>query len=130
MSSKGSRKSTGLTSAAQVAAGVLSPRAWGGRRSLSKRHHWPISNARLETNGIGLQVDLFASQAAPHPLDEDIVQPPPAAVHADAHAGGFQVVGKRRAGELRRWSVLKISGRPFLNRINANSSQSGAAAWR
>jgi len=38
------------------------------------------TDTRLETVGIGLQVDLFVLQAAPQPLDEDVVQPAPAAV--------------------------------------------------
>ena len=57
------------------------------------------TDARLETVGIALQVALFILQAAPKSLDKDVVEP--TAVHADAHAGSFQLVGKRRAGELR-----------------------------
>ena len=51
--------------------------------------------------GVGLQVNFLVLQAASQPLDKDVVQPAAAGVHADAHTGGFQRVGERRAGELR-----------------------------
>ena len=72
--------------------------------------------------GVGLQVNFFVLQAASQPLDKDVVQPAPAAVHADPHLGGFQLVGKCCAGELRPWSVLKISGRP-LRRASSRASR-------
>src|SRR5215469_10825645 len=61
------------------------------------------ADARLESIGIGFKMDLFVLQAAPQALDKDVVQPAPTAVHADPHPGGFQLVGKRRAGE---WGTL------------------------
>ena len=59
------------------------------------------TDAPNETIGVGLHVDLFVLQAAPQPLDENIVQSAPAAVHADLHGGGFQPVCKRCTGESR-----------------------------
>src|ERR1700730_1223872 len=75
----------------------------------------PLADAdtRLETIGISLQVDLFVLQAAPQPLDEYIVQPAPATVHADPHSGGFQLVGKRRAGKLRALVGVEDLWPPF-----------------
>jgi len=59
----------------------------------------PLADAdtRLETIAKCHPADLFVLQAAPQPLDENIVQPAPAAVHADPHANGLQLVGKCRA---------------------------------
>jgi hypothetical protein len=45
-------------------------------------------------------MDLLIFQTAPQPLDQDVVQPAPAAVHADPHPSSFQLIGKRRASEL------------------------------
>ena len=60
------------------------------------------ADACLQAIGIGFHVDLFGFQAAPQALDEDIVQSaPPAIVHTDTHASGFQLVGKPHIGELR-----------------------------
>ena len=77
--------------------------------------HLPLADADacLETIGLGLQMDLFVFQAAPQPLDENIVQPAPAAVHADARALGFQLVGKRRTGELCSLVGVKDLWSPF-----------------
>ena len=41
----------------------------------------------------------------------------PAAVHADPHPGGFQLVGKRRAGELRTLIGVEDLGSPFSQGI-------------
>src|SRR4030095_13930784 len=51
---------------------------------------------------IGVQVALFVLYAAPQPLDEDVVDPAPFAVHADAHASAFEHSGEVVAGELAR----------------------------
>lgn len=48
-----------------------------------------------------MQVDVFVLHAAPQPLDEDIVDPTPLAVHADRNAGRFQGCRPLLAGELR-----------------------------
>src|SRR6516165_5029876 len=60
------------------------------------------ADARLEAVGIGLQMDLLMLQAAPQPFDEDVVQPAPAAIHADPDPGGFQLVGKGGGGVVSR----------------------------
>jgi hypothetical protein len=70
--------------------------------------------ARLESIGIGLQVHLFVLQAASQPLDEDVVQPAPAAVHADLHAVASSLSVKAAPVNCAPWSALKISSRPFL----------------
>jgi hypothetical protein len=62
-------------------------------------------------------MDLLVLQAAPQPLDKDVVQPAPAAVHADPHSGGFQLVGKCRAGELRTLVGVENLGSPFAQRV-------------
>ena len=69
---------------------------------------------------ISMEVDLLIFEAAPQPLDEDVVHAPAFAVHADRDAMPLQGAGEVVAGELatpslrwgRLWSVLKISGRP------------------
>ena len=40
---------------------------------------------------IGVQVDLFVFEAAPKPLDKDVVHAPALAVHADHHPCRFSV---------------------------------------
>jgi hypothetical protein len=75
------------------------------------------ADARLETVGIGLQVNLFVFQAAPQSLDKDIVQPASAAVHADPDPGGFQRVGERRAGELRALVGIEDLRPPISRKI-------------
>ena len=70
--------------------------------------------------GIGMEVDLLVFEAAPQPLDKDVVHASALAVHADHDPVPFQGAGEVVAGELaapslrwgRLWSVLKISGRP------------------
>src|ERR1700736_3589373 len=69
---------------------------------------------------ISMEVDLLIFEAAPQPLDEDVVHAPALAVHADHDPVPFQGAGEVAASELaapslrwgRLWSVLKISGRP------------------
>jgi hypothetical protein len=39
--------------------------------------------------------------ASPEPLDEDVVECSPPAIHADDHTFTFQHIGESRAGELR-----------------------------
>ena len=49
---------------------------------------------------IRLDENFLVLQAAPQPLDEDIVQKPAFAIHADPDTLGFQLGQERRAGEL------------------------------
>jgi hypothetical protein len=58
-------------------------------------------------------MDLFALQLRHSRATNTLSNQRPAAVHADAHALGFQLVGKRHAGELCPLVGLKISGRLF-----------------
>ncbi len=48
----------------------------------------------------GVDVHALIFQGSPQQLDENIVHPAAAAVHADAHAGGLQASGETGAGEL------------------------------
>jgi hypothetical protein len=58
-------------------------------------------DARLETVGVSLQVDLLVLSAAPQSLDKDVVQPGPAAIQGDPYPNGSSVLVKRHPGELR-----------------------------
>jgi len=78
------------------------------------------SGLSLGDAGISMQVDLLVFQAAPQPLDEDVVHAAAFAIHADRDPTALEHAGKVAAGELatprfregRLWSVLKISGPP------------------
>src|ERR1700760_5038110 len=56
----------------------------------------PAANAlaRLCNRAIGFDEHVLVLQAAPQPLDEDVVQESPLAVHADPDAVAFQLVEK------------------------------------
>jgi hypothetical protein len=54
----------------------------------------PDGGARLGHIVVGSEIDLFVLDAAPQPLDEDVVPPGALAVHADRNA----VPGEGRAG--------------------------------
>src|SRR5271157_6406160 len=56
-------------------------------------------NSRLRRRAVGLQEYFFVFQAPPQPLNEDVVQIAPLAVHADPHPLGFQSSQKIGAGE-------------------------------
>ena len=43
---------------------------------------------------VGVQVDLLILQRTPEPLDEDVVEPAPLAIHADLDSAIQQYVGK------------------------------------
>jgi hypothetical protein len=49
---------------------------------------------------VGVEVDALVLHTPPQPLDEHIIDPAPLAVHADAHARGFQNRGEVPVGEL------------------------------
>src|SRR6516165_9797611 len=49
---------------------------------------------------ISMEVDLFVFEAAPQPLDKDVVHAPALAIHADHDPVPFQGAGKVVAGEL------------------------------
>ena len=75
--------------------------------------------ARLAAGLEGIEEVAFVFEAAPQPLDEDIVHPAAAPVHGDADAGIFSVVVKAKLVNCERWSVLKVSGPPW--RVIASS---------
>ena len=50
---------------------------------------------------IGFEIDFLVLQAAPLPLDEDIIRPAAFPIHADYDVGRFQCTGKLLTGELR-----------------------------
>src|SRR5690625_3393986 len=55
---------------------------------------------RLATIGIALQIDVLMLERTPQPLNEDVVHPPAAAIHVEAHSGSRQYAGEGGAGEL------------------------------
>ena len=55
---------------------------------------------RLGDAGISVEVDLLVFQAAPQPLDEDIVHAPALAVHAEGDRMALEGAGEVVAGEL------------------------------
>ena len=58
------------------------------------------ASARLDYRAIRLGEHLFIFQAAPQPLDEDVVEKPPLAIHADPHPRRRQFLHEPGAGEL------------------------------
>src|SRR5258708_38587459 len=62
----------------------------------------PTSQAALsrQTVGVILHVDVFLFDAAPEPLDEPVVDPPTASIHAHVHAHRLHRVEIGIAGEL------------------------------
>src|ERR1700760_4951482 len=68
------------------------------------------ASARLRNRAIGFDEHVLVLQAAPQPLDEDVVQEPPLAIHADPDAAAFQLVEKPRAGELHALVGIENSG--------------------
>src|SRR5450631_4232385 len=57
--------------------------------------------SRLANAFVGPQVHLLVFDAAPQPLDEDVVAPCALAVHADRNAVAGEQAGESRAGKLR-----------------------------
>jgi len=55
---------------------------------------------RLGDAGISMQIDLLILQAAPQPLDEDVVHTATFAVHADRNAAMLEHAGEFGADEL------------------------------
>ena len=72
------------------------------------------ATARFQHRAIGFDENLLVFQAAPKPLNENVVQEPPFAIHADLDARSRKLVQERGAGELDPLVGVKISGRPYL----------------
>src|SRR6478735_6259197 len=62
----------------------------------------PLADAdpRLGERPVCLDEDFLVLQASPQPFDEDVVQEPSFAIHADPDAQGLQLTEERRTGEL------------------------------
>ena len=62
----------------------------------------PATQARLQVQqrAVLAQIDFLVLDAAPQPLDEDVVHPPSAPVHADANTQLAEPGDPRRRGEL------------------------------
>src|SRR6476619_2589915 len=54
----------------------------------------------LGDTGIGVEVDLLVFEAAPQPLDEDVVHVAALAIHADGDRVALRGIGEIVAGEL------------------------------
>ena len=72
---------------------------------------------------IGVEVDLLVFEAAPQPLDEDVVHAPALAVHADGDAVILQRAGEILAGELAALVGIEdlgpaVSGERLLERLD------------
>jgi len=59
-----------------------------------------------------VQIHVPVLDAAPKPLDEDVVQRPTTAVHTDLNALCLQAVCSSMLVNWQLWSELKISGLP------------------
>src|SRR6266478_1783771 len=72
----------------------------------------PVADAgtRLRHPRVISQVDLLVFQRAPQPLDKDVVQATPAAVHADDHAALGQHAGELLGSELRSLIAVEDLG--------------------
>src|SRR5277367_5639376 len=71
-----------------------------------KRQPFADADARLGYRPVGLDENLFIFQASPQPFDEDVVQVPSFAIHANPHAQGLQLTEERRTGELHALDAL------------------------
>jgi hypothetical protein len=58
------------------------------------------AGVRVTAVDVALEVDVLMLERAPQPFDEDVVHPAAAAIHRDAHTGGYQHAGEGCAGEL------------------------------
>ncbi len=62
----------------------------------------PIQVGPRRDHGIvGVQINLLVLHTPPQPLDEDIVEQAPLAVHVDRHTRILEHVGEHATGELR-----------------------------
>ena len=91
---------------------------------IEERHVPSDQCTRLRDAVVGLQVDLLILQTAPQPFDEDIVDPPALAVHADADAVSLKHRGECLAGELTALIGIEdlrppVGGQGLLQRFDA-----------
>src|SRR6516165_10516699 len=79
---------------------------------------------RFGDAGIGMQVDLLVFQAAPQPLDEDVVHAAPLAIHADRDTAMLEHSSELSASKLAALIGvedlgLTIAGQRFLQSLDA-----------
>ena len=79
---------------------MLPSRLECGRRRIVEVEIAPDRRACLGSGVIGSEIDLLVFDAAPQPLDEDVVPPSALAVHADGDPVFDQRASEGRAGEL------------------------------
>jgi hypothetical protein len=83
----------------------------------------------LSHRGIGVQVHLFVLDALPQALDEEIVPPRPAAVHAEGDAVLLDQGDERRAGELAPLVGVQCPGAAALPDGCLQASRQKSTAW-
>src|ERR1700759_971214 len=80
----------------------------------------PAANAlaRLRNRAISFDEHVLIFQAAPQPLDKDVVEEPPFPIHADPDTARFQFIEEARAGELDPLIGVEYFRRPMTcNRV-------------
>jgi hypothetical protein len=76
---------------------------------------------------VDAEIHLLVFDAAPQPLDEDVVSPRTFAVNADRDAVLDQPAGERGARDCEPWSVSKFSGLPCSSASSNVSTQNAAS---
>src|SRR4029077_7436572 len=84
----------------------------------------PDRCARLGRGVVGPEIHLLVLDAAPQPLDEDVVPPNALAVHADSDPVFDQHAGECRAGELAAligvaYLRIAVASESILKRLDA-----------
>ena len=74
----------------------------------------PDAGPRLRSGFPSVQIDAFILQGPPQPLDEDVVDAAPFAIHRDPAADPFQPVGPGEGRELRPLIGVHDLGRAEL----------------
>src|SRR5438445_10752841 len=79
---------------------------------------------------IGIEVDFLVFEAAPQPLDEDIVHAPALAVHADGDPMSLEGAGEIVAGELAALVGIEdlrpaVARERFLERLHTKIGAEG-----
>src|SRR6202167_3810566 len=90
------------------------------------------ATARLRDRGVSLDVDFLVLQAAPQPLDENVVEVTAFAIHADADTAGRQHAGERGTGELHALIRVENFGRtmPIQRLLQGLDTEPGVHASR
>src|SRR4051794_25542322 len=96
--------------------------------SIVKRQVPPERGACIAHAVIGPQVDLLVFHRAPQPLDEHVVPPGAAAIHADADRLVLQHPGEGCAGELAALVGVEKSGLPWRAMASRTASRQNSAS--